>query len=216
MVAQSSNGDFLFASYIMKHIGWIAFFLCIILSVPSLSFSQTVAQKPDKSDKAADEPQKPELLVDQWFIRLNALDDWFISMDGQEETSAVVDRFVELYGPDAFHQVQPSENQVGPVVFHGHDGIRTWASDFAKKYVRLAYRVDFMTRKEKPAQLFYSIQPPWSGIAAAVEFSAVYTNRKDRKRFLVPGAAFFLFDAAGKIQRVRLYLLKDEAAEIEP
>jgi len=198
----------------MKHIRCTAFLLLSIFSIPTSSFSQAAASP--KAPAVVDEPQKPELLVDQWFIRLNALNNWFISMDGQEETGEVVDRFVELYTPDAYHQVQPSENQIGPLVFHGHDGIRKWATDFAKKYVKLGYRVDYMTRNEKPAQLFYSIKPAWGGIAASVEFSAVYTNRKDRRRFLVPGAAFFVFDAAGKIQRARLYMLKDETVEIEP
>ncbi len=159
---------------------------------------------------------KTEFLVDQWFIRLNALDDWFISMTGKEETDAAVDPFLDLYSADAFHEVQPNENQLGHAVFHGRDGIRKWATDFARRYVQLGYRVDYMTREEKPAQLFYTVKPPWGGSAAAVEFSAVYTNREDRKRFLVPGSAFFLFDDAGKIRRVRLYLLKDEMAEIQP
>lgn len=167
------------------------------------------------------QPQSPpapkvESLVDQWFIRLNALDDWWITLDGREETDAVVDRFVQLYDSDAFHQVGPNENQIGPVVFHGPEGIRKWATDFAKKHVQLGYRIDYMTRAEKPAQLFYVTQPPWGGSAAAVEFTAVYTNREDRKRIIVPGSAFFLFDGAGKIQRIRLYMLRDEMAEIEP
>ena len=183
---------------------WGASFLAVLFVVlPSFSQAQQA-------------PQDPEKLVDQWFIRLNALDDWYISYDGKEETDAVVDRFLDLYDRDAFHQVGPNENQIGPVVFHGRDGIRKWATDFAKKYVQLGYRVDFMTRSEKTAQLTYSVKPLWGGIAAAVEFTAVYTNREDRKRFIAPGSAFFLFDETGKIQRVRLYVLRDEAAEIEP
>jgi hypothetical protein len=161
-------------------------------------------------------PIVADKLVDQWFIRLNALDDWYISYTGKEETDAVVDRFVELYDADAFHQVGPTENQIGPVVFHGRDGIKKWATDFAKKYVQLSYRVDYITRNEKTTQPFYSVKPPWGGLGAAVELTAVYTNREDRKRIAVPGSAFFLFDDAGKIQRVRLYLLRDEAMEIEP
>ena len=98
---------------------WI---LCLFVAIPSLH---------------AQTPLDPEKLVDQWFIRLNA----------------VVNRFVELYNGDAFHQVGPNENQIGPVVFHGHDGIKKWATDFAKKHVQLAYRVDFITRNEKSAQL---------------------------------------------------------------
>jgi hypothetical protein len=180
------------------------------------SFSEAQTPPAQKSDKPAGPLQNPELLVDQWFIRLNALDDWYISVDGREETDAVVDRFLELYSPDAFHQVGPSENQLGPVVFHGREGIRKWATDFAKKYVQLGYRIDYITRSEKPAQLVYSTRPPWGGTAAAAEFTAVYTNRQDRKRIIVPGSAFFLFDDAGKLQRIRLYMLRDETAEIEP
>jgi hypothetical protein len=178
----------------------LLFVLITVISVP-LSRAQT----PPDADK----------LVDQWFIRLNALDDWYISYEGKEETDAVVDRFVELYDPEAFHQVGPNENQLGPVVFHGVDGIKKWATDFAKTHVQLAYRVDFMTRNEKTAQLVYNAKPPWGGIAAAVEFTAVFTNRQDRKRVIVPGSAFFVFNDAGKIQRLRLYMLKDESAEIE-
>ena len=173
-------------------------------------------QTPKPADQPAEPALHPESLVDQWFIRLNALDDWYISFTGKEETDAVVDKFVELYGNDAIHEVQPNQNQLGHVVFHGHEGIRKWATDFAKSHVQLAYRIDYMTRSEKPAQLFYSTRPPWGGMAAAVEFSAVYTNREDRKRFMIPGSAFFVFDPAGKIQRVRIYMLKDEAEEIEP
>jgi hypothetical protein len=161
---------------------------------------------------AAPDPAK---LVDQWFVRLNALDDWYISYDGKEESDAVVDKFLELYDSDAYHQVGPNENQIGPVVFHGIDGIRKWATDFARQHVALGYRVDFMTRNEKSEQPVLSERPAWGGIAAAVEFTAAYTTRQERKRIVVPGSAFFLFDEGGKIQRVRLYMLKDETAEIE-
>lgn len=174
--------------------------LCLIVAIPFLH---------------AQAPLDPEKLVDQWFIRLNALDDWYISYDGKEETEAVVERFTDLYDADAFHQVGPNENQIGPVVFHGREGIKKWATDFAKAHVQLGYRVDYITRSEKSAQLVYSIKPPWGGFAAAVEFTAAYTNRQDRKRIIVPGGAFFLFDDSGKIQRLRLYMLRDETAEIE-
>jgi len=179
--------------------------LCVLCFFVAIPFLRAHAQT----------PLDPEKLVDQWFIRLNALDDWYISYDGKEETDAVVDRFVELYDRDAFHQVGPNENQIGPVVFHGPEGIKKWATDFAKKHVQLAYRVDMMTRNEKTAQLVYSVKPPWGGIAAAVEFTAVYTNREDRKRIMIPGSAFFVFDDSGKILRLRLYMLRDETAQIE-
>jgi hypothetical protein len=197
----------------MRNIVSNAVFCIALFSIALFSFSQSQAQK---ADKPAAPALQPELLVDQWFIRLNALDDWYITVNGKEETDPVVDRFLELYSKDAFHEVQPNENQLGHVVFHGPEGIRKWATDFAKKYVQLGYRIDFMTRAEKPTQLFYTTRPPWGGSAAAVEFSAVWTNREDRKRIFVPGSAFFMFDEAGKITRVRLYMLKDEIEEIQP
>ena len=157
---------------------------------------------------------KPEELAKEWFVRLNELDDWYISYDGKEENDAVVDRFLDLYAADAYHQVGPSENQIGPVVFYGKDAIRKWTSDFSRKYVALNYRVEYKTKKEKPIQPFYTTQFPWGGTGASTQFEAIYTNREDRKQFVVPGAIFFIFDEAGKIQNLRLYLLRDEAAEI--
>lgn len=179
-------------------------------------FSLIVGLFAGHSQAESGQTQKREKLVDEWFISLNSLDDWWISTDGKEETGEVVDRFVRLYAPDASHQVGPSERQIGTVVYYGHDGIRKWADDFARSHVQLGYRVDFMTRSEKTAQLTYTVQPPWPGTGAVVEFTAVYTERQSRKRFIVPGAAFFLFDGSGKIQRLRLYMLRDEAAEILP
>jgi hypothetical protein len=32
---------------------------------------------------------------------------------------------------------------------------------------------------------------------------------------MIPGSAFFVFDDSGKILRLRLYMLRDETAEIE-
>lgn len=187
----------------------ILLFPLLFLTLCRLPVSQ--AQNP-----SAQKPPvpKPEQLADEWFVRLNELDDWYISVDGKEENDAVVNRFVELYGPDAYHQVPPSENQLGPVVFHGADAIRKWANEFSKKYVGLNYRVEYKTRKEKTLQPFYVIQFPWGGTGAATEFAAVYTNREDRKQFVVPGAVFFMFDEAGKIESVRLYMLRDELLEI--
>jgi hypothetical protein len=157
---------------------------------------------------------KPEELAREWFIRLNELDDWYISYDGKEENDAVVDRFLDLYAAEAFHQVGPSENQIGAVVFSGRDAIRKWTSDFSRKYVALNYRIEYKTKKEKPIQPIYTTQFPWGGTGASTQFEAIYTNRDDRRQFVVPGAVFFIFDEAGKIQNLRLYLLRDEAAEI--
>ena len=104
--------------------------------------------------------------------------------------------------------------QIGSVVFSGTDAIRKWTSDFSRKYVGLNYRVEYKTKKEKPIQPFYTIQFPWGGTGASTQFEAIYRNRDDRRQFVVPGAVFFIFNEAGKIQNLRLYLLRDEAAEI--
>jgi hypothetical protein len=157
---------------------------------------------------------KPEELANEWFIRLNELDDWYISYDGKEENQAVVDRFLELYAENAFHQVGPSATQIGPVIFSGRDAIRKWADDFSKRYVALNYRIEYKTRKEQPTQPFYVLQFPWGGTGASTQFEAIFTNREDRRQFVVPGAVFFIFDESGKIDSVRIYLLRDEAAEI--
>ncbi len=168
------------------------------------------AQTPAQKSPAV----KPEELALEWFIRLNELDDWFISDDGKEENQAVVDRFLELYADDASHQVGPSATQIGPVIFFGKDAIRKWADDFSKRYVALNYRIEYKTRKEKPLQPFYLIQFPWGGTGASTQFEAIFTNREDRRQFVVPGAVFFMFDESGKIDSVRIYLLRDETAEI--
>jgi hypothetical protein len=168
--------------------------------------------------QAPSPPKGPTTVAEEaareWFIRLNELDDWHISFDGREENDAVVDRFVELYAADGFHQVGPSERQIGPVLFTGKAAIRKWADDFSKRYVALNYRVEYKTKKEMPVQPFYLTQFPWGGTGASTQFEAIFTNREDRRQFVVPGAVFFIFDETGKIQNLRLYLLRDETAEI--
>ena len=109
-------------------------------------------------------PPDPE----EFFTRLNALDDWFITMDGKEDNKAVVDRFMELFTPDAYLQVGPSKNQLGGVTYHGVEGIRKWADQFSKSYLDLNYRISFKTRDEKTAKPVYSFQMPWGEQGAAV------------------------------------------------
>ena len=181
----------------------------LVLTLAAFAPSSDAQTPPQKSPAV-----KPEELALEWFIRLNELDNWFISYDGKEENQAVVDRFLELYADDASHQVGPSATQIGPVIFFGKDAIRKWADDFSRRYVALNYRIEYKTRKEKPLQPFYLIQFPWGGTGASTQFEAIFTNREDRRQFVVPGAVFFMFDESGKIDSVRLYLLQNEAAEI--
>jgi hypothetical protein len=48
----------------------------------------------------------------------------------------------------------------------------------------------------------------------AVQIVAAYTDRATKKRFAIPGAAFFQL-SGGTIRRVRVYLGEGERAEVE-
>lgn len=182
--------------------------ILFVLGIPR-SFAQTPAPKPEPG---VDAPR----LVDEWFRRFNALDDWHITMGGREEPEAVVNRLVELYRPEILQFVGPNKDQLGPVTLSGHDGIRKWAGDIARTYVQLAFRLDPQTSKEITENILHVSALPWGGTAVSVEFTAVYSNREDRRKFMAPGAAFFQFAEDGKIRRLRLFLLKDETVEIVP
>jgi hypothetical protein len=184
------------------------------LSLPFFGFTllggSSFSQAPPDSNAR---PDRLQTLTEEFFGRLNALDDWFISLDGKEENKEVVDRFVELFSRDAYLQLGPSKNQLGGVIYHGPDAIRKWADQFSRTYLDLNYRINYKTRQEKTAKPVFAFQMPWGDEGAAVEFTAVYTNRNDRNRFWMPGAAFFTFDKEGKIVELRLYMLRDEAEQ---
>lgn len=165
--------------------------LCVFLSSAYLSQQQ---QK---------QPLKPEEVVEEWFKRWNAL-------DGSEEATS---RLVELYLPDAIHQVGPSTKQIGSVVFEGHDAIRKMANDFAQTNADIKFRIEIITANEKSVEMLHTGAGPWGGTGIAVEYVGVYTVRETKKRFTYPGAAFFqILD--GKIRRSRLYMARDELGEI--
>jgi hypothetical protein len=123
---------------------------------------------------------------------------------------------VDLYAPDVLQFVAPAEDQLGTVTLSGHEGIRKWADDFARKYVQLAWRLQDQTAAEKTADLIMTTTPPWGGLAASVEFTAFYGERESRKRFFGPGIAVFQFNDSGKIRRLRIYLPKEEIEEVVP
>lgn len=184
----------------------------------------------------------PETLVREWFARLNTLDDWSpenaenqVDRSGPEESKPeeldheesnlelgspnpepFVESFVELYRPDAFIFVRPNQHQMGPVMYYEHAGVRAWANYYAKTFFDLAYRLNTQTAREITTELFYSTPLPWGGLAVSVEFTAVYTFRDGEKKFTAPGAAFFQFAEDGRIQRLRLYELKDETFGVVP
>jgi len=157
-------------------------------------FGQTAAPKPQA---------KPEDVVRLWFERWNAL-------DGSEPATA---KLLELYLPNAFHQTGPNEKQMGQVWFEGHAAIRKMAEDFAKVHSEISFRIAPVVANETTVEIIHVAKAPWGGISAAVEYVAAYTTRKDNRRWMVPGAAFFQIQD-GKIRGVRLYSARDELMEV--
>jgi hypothetical protein len=194
----------------MKRLCFVLLF-CSVLSSGGLS--QATKPQPDKSEKPALDADK---LVREWFRRLNALDDWWITFDGKEEPEAVVEKMVELYAPDVLQFVDPEPDQLGTVMLSGPAGIRKWADNFARTRVQLAYRLQDQTLKEMTADVIMTSVPPWGGLAAAVEFTAFYTERESRRRFFGPGVAVFQFNEEGKVRRLRFLVPKEHMQEVLP
>jgi len=189
--------------------------LLVISPVFAPAPSQKNEPQPPKSE--AKPALNAEKLAVEWMDHLNALDDWFISMDGKEHPEEVVNRMLELYAPDAIQFVAPSEDQIGTVMLRGTDAIRKWMDTFARSYVDLQYRINVQTGgKEQTINVIDSMPLPWGGLAVAFEIRAVYGRREDRRTFTTPGAVFLQFRDDGKIQRLRLFLQKDEATEFFP
>lgn len=160
---------------------------------------------------AFSQSKSPEVLVNTWLKRLNALADWSTG-----SPAPAVDSFAELYDPAVLQFTGPNENQLGPVTYSGLEGIRKWADNFAHEYSKSEFRIQVHTEHVKTAGLLLTADPPWGGVSVAVELTAFYTLRENHKSFMAPGAAFFDFTEAGKIRRARIYLEKEETVEITP
>jgi hypothetical protein len=146
---------------------------------------------------------RPEDVLREWFERWNAL-------DGSEETT---NHLLELYLPNAIHQVPPSEHQIGAVVLEGQAAIQGMIEEFAEVHTDLAFRIEWATANEESRQLFHSAEGPWGGTSVGVQYVGVYTLRENSKRFMYPGAAFFQI-REGRIRNARFYMVKDELTEI--
>ena len=166
-------------------------------------------------------PAKPVLNANQlaveWVDRLNALDDWFLSVDGKEEgIDQVVDRMMELFAPDVLAEVPPhDEGQLGPVMLVGSGQVRKWVEKLARSNVKLGYLLKRQTQNEFEGELMvYSKPLPWGGLGVSFQIIAAYSLRKDRQRFMEPGAVFLQFRPDGKIERLRLFQTeKDEVVD---
>ena len=148
-------------------------------------------------------PSRPEDVLREWFERWNAL-------DGSEETT---NHLLELYLPNAIHQIPPSEHQIGAVVLEGQDAIQGMIEKFAEAHTDLAFRIEWATANEESRQLFHLAEGPWGGTSVGVQYVGVYTLRENSKRFMYPGAAFFQI-REGRFRNARFYIVKDELTEI--
>jgi hypothetical protein len=155
--------------------------------------------------------QKARDVVHEWFRRWNAL-------DGTEES---INRFVELYKPNALHVTGPQDEVIGPAFFEGHDMIRKLAEKTGKTYCRQAFYIKMRTSTNelgegggsKTAELLTAAPAPLGGTSVVVELGASYDYRQTKKRFMAPGAAFFEI-VDGKITRLRMYYSKGEHFEV--
>jgi hypothetical protein len=169
----------------------------ILLAVPASLPARQAQQPPQPAEKT-------ETLVARWFERWNAL-------DGSAEKAA---SFLDLYQPDAIHEVNPNERQIGPVYLEGRDAIGKMAEDFAKANTEIAFRIEKTgTGNAQKDAIYILAEGPWGGPGAGVEFVAFYTARASKKRLTYPGAAFFEF-VNGKIRYAHVYTNRDEVSEV--
>jgi hypothetical protein len=172
--------------------------------------------------QAQPQTAKPELnpnqLAVQWVDRMNGLDDWHLSVEGKEEgVDQVVDHMMDLFAPDVIAEVPPhDEEQSGPVMLVGSGQVRKWVDKLARSHVQLNYIVKRQTEKEFEGELMvYSKPLQWGGLGISFQIIAAYSLRKDRRRFMEPGAVFIQYGEDGKIHRLRLLLSeKDEVVDI--
>ena len=180
--------------------------LCVF-ATPALAQQKPAYPTPTKPKPAASAVKRlpaagPQELVREWFRRWNGL-------DGSDATAK---RFIDLYQPTAIHQTEPSEKQIGPVYYEGHEALRKLVDDFTKTATQVAFHIDQVTSGAKSAELFFMSEGPWDGPAVGVQYTGVYTDRVTKKRHSFPGFAVFHIEN-GKFRHVRFYTTRDENIE---
>ena len=161
-------------------------------------------------EKPPEKPsEKAEVLVEEWFKRLNGL-------NGKDDS---IKALIDLYQPDALQQVGPSEKQFGQVFYQNRRQLEKWARDFVASHVPIPevnyFSIQVQTSNEKTNEIYYTTQTPWGDTGASVEFTGRFMNPENKKGYVVFGAAFFQFHN-GKISRLRLYMPREEIMEIQP
>lgn len=153
---------------------------------------------------SAAQQASPEQVVRQWIDRWNALGT----------APAAIDALVSMYEPDALHITGPSPDQRGTATYRGPEGLRVHLARVAASQDRLSYRIETQTAREQTSELMHATNGPWGGPAVSVQMVAAYTDKASKKRYSIPGAAFFQF-SNGKIRRARIYYAEGERAEVE-
>ena len=141
--------------------------------------------------------------------RLNNLPNWFLTFEGKEVgREDLVNKMMELYAPDVVAEVPPHDDeQIGPVILRGSANVRKWVDKISRTQVRLLYIQRRQTKKQfEGTKLIYSTPLPWGGVGISFEIIAAWSRREDHRKFTGPGSVFLQFNAAGKIDRLRLYV----------
>lgn len=189
-------------------------FTVFLLWNRAATFPQDPKPVPGEQEKLKAEQetiQKAKDFVREWFKRWNAL-------NGSEES---INKFVELYRPDALHETGPQDERIGTAFYEGAGMLRKLAENVGQTYCRQAYYIKMRTSRNqvgdggasKTVELMTAAPAPLGGISVVVEFGASYDYRETKKRFMAPGAAFFDVQD-GKITRLRMYYSKGEHFEV--
>src|SRR5213083_1625783 len=172
---------------------------------------------PVQAPPAAAKPPAPDPLqrAEDWLTRLNSLSNWSLTFEGKEVgREELVNKMMELYAPDVVAEVPPHDDeQIGPVLLRGSANVQKWVDKISRTQVRLLYIQRRQTKKQfEGTKLVYSTPLPWGGVGISFEIIAAWSRREDRRKFTGPGSVFLQYNAAGKIDRLRLYV--GEIAEV--
>jgi hypothetical protein len=171
-------------------------FMFVALVISAWLLAQQPPSKP---------PARPEEIVRDWMQR-------WTELDGSDASAA---KFAELYLAEGVHETGPNARQRGLVYYEGQSDITKMAKAFGEANGEITFRIAATTANEKSADLIHVTDGPWGGQSISIEYITAYTQKKDKKRYMAPGAAFIQIQN-GKIRRTRLYAPREEISEIVP
>jgi hypothetical protein len=207
----------------MGHVMRVLIVAACVASAPVVAQQKPPASKPLAGVKTPP-PEKPRAatVVTPGIPEASAPEDvtkivqtWLDAWNRLDGSEAAIERFVDLYTPEARHDLGPSAD-LGPEFFFAPNGIRRLAEDLGRTHTELAYRLETATAAERAFELIYHTNGPWGGKAIAVPFTGAYTVRASKRRFFYPGVAVFHVNKAGKITYARFYTVRDQVAEVKP